>query len=53
MREDQAASAEALAALMRLRPDFSVRWLSENMAWAEEVGERLLEGLRKAGVPEG
>jgi tetratricopeptide (TPR) repeat protein len=40
MREDQAASAEALAALMRLRPDFSVRWLSENMAWAEEVGGR-------------
>jgi hypothetical protein len=40
-------------ALPTLRPDFSVRWLSENMAWAEEFGERLLEGLRKAGVPEG
>ena len=23
------------------------------MAWAEEVGERLLAGLRKAGLPQG
>jgi adenylate cyclase len=53
MLGDRAAAAEALAALMRLRPDFSLTWLSENMAWAGEVGERLLEGLRRAGVPQG
>jgi tetratricopeptide (TPR) repeat protein len=52
MRGDRAATVAALAALLRLRSDFSVRWLSENMAWAEEVGERLIEGLRKAVVPE-
>jgi adenylate cyclase len=53
MRGDRVATKAALAALMRLRSDFSVTWLSENMAWAGEVGERLIEGLRKAGVPEG
>jgi hypothetical protein len=45
------AAAEALASLLRLRPDFSLTWLSENMAWAEEVGERLLAGLRKTAPP--
>ena len=52
MHGDTAAAAEALASLLRLRPEFSLKWLSENMAWAEEVGERLLAGLRKAGLPE-
>jgi TolB-like protein len=52
LQEDRAAAAEALASLLRLRPNFSLKWLSENMAWAEEVGERLLMGLRKAGLPE-
>ena len=45
------AAAEALASLLRLRPHFSLTWLSENMAWAEEMDERLLAGLRKAGLP--
>ena len=45
------AAAEALASLLRPRPDFSLTWLGENMAWAKEVGERLLAGLRKAGLP--
>ena len=53
MLGDRAAAVEALGALMRLRPDFSLTWLSENMAWAGEVGERLLAGLRRAGVPQG
>ncbi len=52
MQEDRAATAATLASLLRLRPDFSLKWLGENMAWAEEVGERLLAGLRKAGLPE-
>jgi adenylate cyclase len=49
---DREAAAEALPALLRLRPDLSLVWLSENMTFAGEIGERVLEGLRKAGVPE-
>ena len=49
---DMAAASEALAVLLRLRSDFSLTWLNENMPWAGEIGERLLEGWRKAGVPE-
>ena len=51
MHGDTVAAAEAVASLLRLRPEFSLKWLSKNMAWAEEVGERLLAGLRKAGLP--
>jgi hypothetical protein len=47
-----AAAAEALATLLCLRPDFSMAWASEHMPWAGEIGERLLEGWRKSGVPE-
>jgi hypothetical protein len=53
MQGDLAAATEALATLLRLQPGFSLAWMSENMAYSEEVGERLLEGLRKAGMPEG
>ena len=45
-------AAEAFAGLLRLRADFSMAWISENMAYRGEVGERLREGLRKARVPE-
>ena len=38
--------------LLRLQPDFSLALASEVMPWAGEIGERLLEGWRKAGVPE-
>jgi adenylate cyclase len=47
-----AAATEALAALLRLQPDFSLAWLAEVMPWTGEIGDRLLEGWRKAGVPE-
>jgi TolB-like protein/Flp pilus assembly protein TadD len=47
------ATAAALATLFRLQPEFSLAWMSENMAYSEEVGERLLDGLRRAGMPEG
>jgi adenylate cyclase len=53
MKGDLAAAAEALATLLRLQPGSSLAWMSENMAYSEEVGERLLKGLRKAGMPEG
>ena len=52
MRGDLASAADALARLRRLQPEFSLAWMRENMAYSEEVGERLLEGLRKAGMPE-
>jgi hypothetical protein len=49
---DVHAAAKALADLLRLQPDFSFAWLAEVMPWTGEIGERLLEGWRKAGVPE-
>jgi adenylate cyclase len=52
LRGDREAAAEALPALLRLRPDLSLAWLKKNMTFAGEIGERVLEGLRKAGVPE-
>jgi TolB-like protein/Tfp pilus assembly protein PilF len=52
MHGDMAAASGALATFLGLRPGFSLAWISENMAFAGEVLERLLAGLRKAGVPE-
>ncbi len=52
MQKDTVTAREALATVLRLRPDFSLAWLREDMACAEEVGERLLRSLRRAGVPE-
>jgi TolB-like protein/Tfp pilus assembly protein PilF len=52
LQGDREAAAEALPALLGLRPDLSLAWLSENMTFAGEIGERVLEGLRKAGILE-
>jgi TolB-like protein len=52
MERDLTAAAEAQETLLRLRPEFSLSWMTENMAATEEVAERLCEGLRKVGVPE-
>ncbi len=49
---DQEAAAEALAILLRWRPYFSLAWMSENMPYIGEIGQRFLDGFRKAGVPE-
>jgi adenylate cyclase len=49
---DTVAASEAVTALLQLRPDFSLTWASENMPVSGDVLDRLLEGLRKAGVPE-
>jgi hypothetical protein len=46
------AAAEALAELLRVRPDFSLAWVRDNIPHIGEIRERLLEGLRKAGVSE-
>ncbi len=53
MQGDVAAASGALATQLSLRPGFSLAWISENMAFAGDALERLLAGLRKAGVPEG
>jgi tetratricopeptide (TPR) repeat protein len=52
MQGDIEAAAEALAALLRLQPEFSLAWASANTAFAGEMLEHILEGLRRAGVPE-
>jgi TolB-like protein len=53
MGGEPTAAAEALRTLLRLKPDFSMAWLLENMPWAGDIGERLLDGWRRAGVPNG
>ena len=53
MEGDLTAAAEARGTLLRLRPEFSLTWMTENMPPTGEMAERLREGLRKAGVPEG
>jgi adenylate cyclase len=53
MKGDLKAASEALAAPLRLRSEFSLAWLHENMPWIGEISERLTEGWRKAGVPPG
>jgi adenylate cyclase len=53
MEGDLAAAAEARDTLLRLRPEYSLTWMAENTPVAGELAERLCEGLRKAGVPEG
>lgn len=52
MRRDRITTAEALDARLRLRPDFSLAWMTQNMPFIGEMGERVLEGLRRAAVPE-
>ena len=53
MAGDLTAAAEARDTLLRLRPDFSLTWVAENQAATGEMADRILRGLRKAGVPEG
>jgi TolB-like protein len=52
MQGDMITASAALATLLRLRPDFSLAWIRENMAFVGDPLERLLVGLRRAGVPE-
>jgi adenylate cyclase len=51
MHGESAMAVAALAALLRLQPHLSLAWMGQNMAYAGEVGDRLLEGLRLAGMP--
>jgi TolB-like protein len=51
LQGDITAASEALANLLRLQPNLSLAWISENTAFVGDMAERLLEGLRKAGLP--
>src|SRR6516164_7256942 len=46
------ATTMALADVLRLQPDLSLAWFRKNMPWVGEIGERLFQGWRAAGVPE-
>jgi adenylate cyclase len=52
MEGDLTAAAGARDTLLRVRPEFSLAWMTENLPPTGELAERLREGLRKAGVPE-
>jgi hypothetical protein len=52
MAGDLTAATEARGTLLRLRPEYSLTWMTENQVTPGERAERLREGLRKAGVPE-
>ena len=53
MKGDLTAASEALAALLQLRPEFSLAWIQQIMPWTGEIGERLVQGWRLAGVAPG
>jgi hypothetical protein len=52
LQGDMETAAETLSVLLRLRPHFSLTWMRENVPFSDEILERLLVGLRKAGLPE-
>lgn len=52
MQGEVTAAAEARGELFWVLPQFSLRWMTQNLPFAEEVADRLREGLRKAGIPE-
>jgi TolB-like protein len=52
LQGDMETAAETLSVLLRLRPHFSLTWMRENVPFSDEILERLLLGLRKAGLPE-
>jgi tetratricopeptide (TPR) repeat protein len=53
MEGNLTAAVEARDTLLRLQPEYSLAWMTENQPATGELAERLREGLRKAGVPEG
>jgi len=52
IQNDMETAAHGLRPLLRLNPEFSLAWISDNTPFIEEPCRRLLDGLRKAGVPE-
>jgi TolB-like protein len=52
LQGDTLAAAESMTDLLRLRPDFSLAWADKNLPLTGDIRERLLDGLRRAGIPE-
>ena len=52
LHKNRAAAAEPLATLLRLRPDSTLSWVKGNTPLTGDVAERVVKGLRTAGVPE-
>jgi hypothetical protein len=52
MQGELTAAMQARDTLLRLRPEFSLTWMTENLPPTGELAERLCQGLRLAGVPE-
>lgn len=50
-RKEEAAAA--LATLLHLRPDANIGWVRDSVPYTGEWLELFLDGLRKAGLPEG
>ena len=51
LQGDMEAAAAAMAVLRRRRPRASLAWMRENVPHSGDILERLLSGLRKAGLP--
>jgi adenylate cyclase len=52
MQGKVSAAAIALADVLRLQLELSLAWFHKSMPWVGEIGERLFQGWRAAGVPE-
>jgi TolB-like protein/Flp pilus assembly protein TadD len=52
MQGNMNQAAEARDTLLRLQPEFSLAWMTENLPNAGEMTERIRDSLRKAGAPE-
>jgi TolB-like protein len=52
LQGDMETAAEALTVLLRQRSHFSLAWMRQNLPFSEEILERLLTGLQRAGLPE-
>jgi len=52
MLDDEAALTEARAALLRVRPEFSLTWMGNNLPPSGELKGQLEIALRKAAIPE-
>lgn len=50
-RADEASAA--LAALLAIRPEANLAWVRDSVPYTGESLDRFLDGLRKAGLPEG
>jgi adenylate cyclase len=49
---DAEGASMVSVALLRLQPTFSIAWMTENLPWSGEIGDRLKDGLRRAGIQE-